>query len=35
MEGLGTHLYIGVRAATDGFPTYSKIQLVEIETKQN
>lgn len=32
--GLGTQLYIMVRAATEGFPTYTKIQLAEIETQQ-
>lgn len=28
------HLHIGVRDAMEDFPTYSKIQLVETETKQ-
>lgn len=34
LGGLGTHLHIRVRAATHDFPTYSKIQLLETETKQ-
>lgn len=34
MGGLGIHLYIRVRAAMEDFPTYSKIELVEIEAEQ-
>lgn len=34
MEGLGTHLYIKVRAAMKNLPTYSKPPLEQIELEQ-